>query len=130
MNDELRAGRDWWPLTRLLTVGLVFGLLAHWRLGWNPHLRDLWAVPGGLATIFLFIVALSSSLAHICLVVAAIPFCGVILLNDWLYDAAAWTCRTVLRVTSRWTLAFGGLCGEIILFTGLAYALRALALRF
>ena len=45
-----RAERGWWPLPRLLTVGLVFGLAAHyWRFGWNTASRELWACPEGLS---------------------------------------------------------------------------------
>ena len=105
-------------------MALVAGMFAHWRLGWNPHLRDLWSLPGGVATIFLFIVALSSTLAHVALVALSVPLCGVILLNDWLYDASLWVCRAVLRLKSSAVLAAGGLCGEIILFGALAVLVR------
>lgn len=128
MNDQpfsLALGeRDWWPLTRLLAVAFSFGLLAHCRFGWNPPLRDLWALPGGLATIFLFAVALSSTLAHVFLIAAAIPLCGIILLNDWLYDATCWILRTVLRLRSRISVAVLGLCGEVALFGGIALLIR------
>lgn len=126
MSPLARGERDWWPLTRLLTVGLVFGLVAHWRFGWNPVLRDLWALPGGFVTLFSFVVLLSSAMAHLCLVALAIPMCGVILLNDWFYDATVWTLRMVLRLRCRAVLAVLGLCGEILMFGGLAYAVGSL----
>ena len=117
---------DWWPLTRLLTVGLVFGLVAHWRFGWNPVVRDLWALPGGIVALLSFAVLLSSAVAHLCLVALAITMCGIILLNDWLYDATVWSLRMVLRLKSRTVLAVLGLCGEIVMFGGIAHALRRL----
>ena len=116
--------RDWWPLTRLLTVAMVFGLLAHWRFGWNPVARDLWALPGGLLAIFVSIVMLSSTLAHLFLVAAAIPLCGIILLNDWLYDFSRASCRILLRMRSHVALNLAGLCGEIALFGLLIYLLK------
>jgi hypothetical protein len=116
--------RDWWPLTRLLTVGLAFGFLAHWRFGWNPVVRDLWSIPGGFLTIFSFILLLSSTMAHLCLVVLSIPMCGIILCNDWFYDATHWTLRIVLRLRSRALLAVLGLCGEIALFGLASYLLK------
>ncbi len=116
--------RDWWPLTRLLIVGLAFGLLAHWKFGWNPVARDLWALPGGVLTILFFVVLLSSTMAHVCLVVLAIPLCGIIMLNDWLYDFSRASCRVYLRTRSRVALNLAGLCGEIALFGLLFYLLR------
>lgn len=113
------AERDWWPLTRLLIVGLAFGLFAHARLGWNPHPRDLWAIPGGIAMIVSFIVMLSSGLAHICLIALMLPLCGIILCNDWFYDVSYWLARAALRLKSGALLAALGLCGEILLFGSL-----------
>jgi hypothetical protein len=118
--------RDWWPLTRLLSVGLAFGVVAHLKFGWNPHPRDLWAVPGGITVILSFVVMLSSGLAHICLVALMLPLCGIILCNDWFYDISHWMLRTVLRLRSRISLAVLGLCGEIFLFGGMAYLVRAI----
>ena len=45
-----------------------------------------------------------------------IPLCGIILCNDWFYDATCVTLRMVLRLRSRALLAVLGLCGEILLF--------------
>lgn len=116
--------RDWWPLTRLLMVGLAFGLHAHWKFGWNPHPRDLWALPGGILAILSFIVLLSSSMAHVCLVVLAIPMCGIIMLNDWLYDFSRAGCRVFLGERPRVVLNLAGLSGEIALFGLLFYLLK------
>jgi hypothetical protein len=116
--------RDWWPLTRLLTVGLFFGLVAHLKFGWNPHPRDLWAIPGGIAVILSFVIMLSSGLAQMCLVALMLPICGIILCNDWFYDLSHWIARAVLRLRSGRPLAVLGLCGEIILFGVVAYTIR------
>ncbi len=124
------AERDCWPLTRLLVVALAFGWIAHWRFAWNPAWRDVWALPGGIAAIFLTIVALSSGLAHVVLVAAAIPLCGIILLNDWLYDLSAAAYRVALRPRSAGIIALAGLIGELVLFGGLAYAVHALTLHW
>jgi hypothetical protein len=86
----------------------------------------MWAIPGGIAMILSFIVMLSAGLAHICLVVLMIPLCGIILCNDWFYDASRRLARLVLRLRSRALLAALGLCGEILLFAGLALLLRRL----
>ncbi|MDE2038441.1 MAG: hypothetical protein KGO96_02860 [Elusimicrobia bacterium] len=118
--------RDWWPLSRLLAVCLAFGLFAHFRLGWNPHPRELWTITGGIAVILSFIVMLSSGLAHVCLIVLMIPLCGIILCNDWFYDASYWLAQLALRLRSRPLFAALGLCGEILLFAGLAVLLRRL----
>ncbi|OYV35757.1 MAG: hypothetical protein B7Z81_08335 [Acidocella sp. 20-61-6] len=111
-------------LTRLLTVGLSFGLLAHWKFGWNPVARDLWALPGGILTILSFVVLLSATMAHVCLVVLAIPMCGIIMLNDWLYDFSRASCRVFLGTRSRVVLNLAGLSGEIALFGLLFYLLK------
>jgi hypothetical protein len=123
---QIALERDWWPLTRLLTVGLVFGVVAHLKFGWNPHPRDLWAIPGGIAVILSFVIMLSSGLAHMCLVALMLPLCGIILCNDWFYDVSHWTLRTVLRLKSPRLLAALGLSGEILLFGGIALLFRRL----
>ncbi|MDE2142868.1 MAG: hypothetical protein KGJ84_10690 [Elusimicrobia bacterium] len=116
--------RDWWPLTRLLIVVLSFGLVAHWKFGWNPAARDLWALPGGIVAILSFVVLLSSTMAHVCLVLLAIPLCGIIMLNDWLYDLSRASCRVLLGTRSRVVLNLAGLSGEIALFGLLFYLLK------
>ncbi len=110
------AERDWWPLSRLLAVGLAFGLFAHFRLGWNPHPREFWAIPAGICVILTFAVALSFGLAHVCLVALMLPLCGIILCNDLFYDASLWMARVVVGGRSPKIGASLGLCGEILLF--------------
>jgi len=128
MMDELSwftwGERDWWPLTRLLTVGLAFCLLAHWAFGWNLGARNLWALPGGILAIFSFVLLLSSGLAHVCLVVLMAPVCGIILLNDWFYDLSRAVCQILLRTHSHIVLNLAGLCGEIALFGLATYLLK------
>jgi len=46
-------------------------------------------------------------------------------LNDWFYSASWHACRAILRFRSAWLLAIGGLCGEVLLFGGLALLIRA-----
>jgi hypothetical protein len=111
-------------------VGLAFGLVAHWKFGWNPAVRDLWALPGGLLTIFSFILLLSSAMAHVCLVALSIPLCGIILLNDWLYEISKQLCLVVLRMRPGPLLALSSLCGEIALFGGLGLLIVRLVGRF
>lgn len=51
------------------------------------------------------------------------PLYIVGVLNDCFYSASRWVCRAIFGLSSTPLLALGGLCGEILLFCGLAYLL-------
>lgn len=109
---------DWWPLARLLITVSVFGLGAHYYLGWTPDLRALATLPRRIFEVLSFCALISFGLAHLYLILLMFPIYAVVTLNDTFYNASLWTACAILRIRSSRCLAISGLFGEILLFGG------------
>lgn len=131
MNPEQArpaGGVDWWPFTRLLITAAVLGLAAHIFLGWQPPLRQILTMPGQMLGVLSILAMISFVLADLYLLLFLGPLYIVGVLNDGFYAASRRACRAVFRLRSAWLLALGGLLGEILLFSGLAYLVRRVLL--
>ena len=115
------VGVDWWPFTRLLITAAVLGLAAHTFFGWSVEPRRLLSTPGQMLGVLSILAMISFVLADLYLLLFLGPLYVVGVLNDWFYGVSRWACRAVLRLRSAWLLALGGLFGEILLFSALAY---------
>ena len=120
--------RDWWPFTRLLIATAALGLGAHFYLGWQVRPRELLALSGQMLGVLSLLAMISFVLADLYLLLFLGPLYVVGVLNDYFYLASWHACRMILRFRSAWLLAIGGLCGEVLLFGGLACLLRSLIL--
>jgi len=122
------SDRDWWPFTRMLITAAALGLGAHLYLGWQVRPRELLVLPGQMLGVLSILAMISFVLADLYLLLFLIPLYILAVLNDWTYGASWHACRAILRLRSARLLALGGLCGEIVLFGGLAYLLRRVLL--
>ncbi len=123
-RGEYAGGVDWWPFTRLVITSAVLGVAAHVFLGWQFRPRELLALSGQILGVLSILAMFSFVLADLYLLVFLIPLYVAGVLNDLTYGASWWACRVVFQLRSARLLAFGGLCGEILLFGGLACLLR------
>lgn len=121
---EAAKSVDWWPFTRLVITAAALGLAAHIFLGWQVRPREVLALPGQMLGVLSILAMISFVLADLYLLLFLGPLYIVGVLNDGFYAASRWACRAAFRLRSAWLLALGGLCGEILLFGGLAYLLR------
>lgn len=122
---EWGGSRDWWPFTRLIIMAAALGLAVHFYLGWTVRPQELLALSGQMLGVLSILAMISFVLADLYLLLFLGPLYAVGVLNDWFYSAGWHACRAILRPRSAWLLALGGLCGEIVLFGGLGYLLRA-----
>lgn len=118
------ANRDWWPFSRLLITAAVLGSAAHFFLGWQVRPQALVSMGIQSFGVLSLLAMISFVLADLYLLLFLFPLLIVGVLNDWFYSASRWTCQVVLRLRAASLLAVGGLCGEILLFGGLAFLLR------
>ena len=116
--------RDCWPFVRILIVAFVLGVTAHYFAGWTIDVPPLLGKPRQMLGILSILAMVSFVLAELYLLLFAIPLYILGVLNDWFYHASSWALRKVFRMHSTRSLAIAGLCGDIILFSGLAYLLR------
>jgi len=113
---------DWWPLARLVALALFAAGAAHFVYGWRFSGKSALIAAVGVFENFSLVAAFSSTLAYLYAAVFLFPLCGVIVLNEWLYDAPAWLLRKALRVRSNRVLMPLGLGCELALFSGLYFA--------
>ena len=113
---------DWWPLARLIALALFVALAAHFAYGWRFSGKSAMIAAAGVFESFSLVAFFSSTLAYLYAAVFLFPLCGVIVLNEWLYDAPAWLLRKVFRVRSSRVLMPLGLGCELVLFSGLYFA--------
>ena len=117
-RPSITANRELWPLFRLLTVLTLGVIWLHHKLNLGPI--SLLYVKGGiviLVALFCLIALVSINLARLYASLLIFPFFAVTVLNDWLYDGAYWTFRTILRLFyMRKVAAFFALIGELGLF--------------
>jgi len=121
---EWGESRDWWPFTRIAITAAALGAAVHFFLGWQPPLRQVLAMPGQVLGVLSILAMISFVLADLYLLLFLVPIYVIGVLNDWFYLASWHACRAILRLRAAWLLAIGGLCGEIVLFGGLACLLR------
>lgn len=127
-SEEYAGGVDWWPFTRLLITASALAVAANLFLGWQMRPQDLLALAGQMLGVLSILAMISFALADLYLLLFLGPLYVVGVLNDGFYAASRWACRAVLRLRSSWLLALGGLLGEILLFSGLAYLVRRVLL--
>lgn len=120
--------RDCWPFVRILIVAAALLSAGHFGLGWRIDLHYLLRVPGQVLGVLSVMAMISFVLAELYLLLFAVPLYVLGVLNDWAYSSSRWACRAVFRLRSAWLLALGGLLGEILLFSGLAYLVRRVLL--
>lgn len=116
---------DWWSLTRVAITAVVLAAAAHVLIGWQPPLRHLLGMPVRMIGIMSLLAMVSFALADLYLLAFLVALLVVGILNDWLYAASRCVFVWVFRPRSASIIALGGLCGEIIMFGCLAWAIRA-----
>lgn len=109
-----------------MITAAVLGLASHVFLGWQVRPREALTLPGQMLGVLSILAMISFALADLYLLVLLVPLYAVAVLNDWTYSASRHACRAVLRLESAALLAFGGLCGEILLFGGILCLMRLL----
>ncbi len=117
-RPSITCRHNLWPLCRLLIV-LALGIIwLHHKLNLAPI--SLLYVKGGiviLVALFCLIALVSINFARLYASLLIFPFFAVTVLNDWLYDGAYWTFRTILRLFyMRRVSAIFALLGEIWMF--------------
>ena len=113
---------DWWPLARLIALALCAAAVAHFVYGWRFSGKSALIAAAGVFESFSLVAFFSSTLAYLYAAVFLFPLCGVIVLNEWLYDAPAWLLRKAFRVRPSHVLMPLGLGSELALFSGLYFA--------
>lgn len=116
-SDSVPLRRDWWPLTRLVLVGI--GLYAASRVlpGWGDVGVWLETVAGDILKAAVGVAILSPVAANFYLGVALIPIVLITVLNDWVYDGTACLLKRLCGLRE------GALLGGLVLSLELAFFL-------
>lgn len=122
---DVRGPVDWWPFTRLLITASVLAVAAHFFFGWQVRPQDAVSLSGQMLGVLSLLAMISFALADLYLLFfLLLPLYVLGVLNDWAYAGSRWSCRAIFQIRSSRLLAFGGLCGEILLLGALACLIR------
>ncbi|OIO09662.1 MAG: hypothetical protein AUJ52_06060 [Elusimicrobia bacterium CG1_02_63_36] len=107
LDGSVRLERDWWPLTRLIVVGLGLYAASFVVPGWGEAAARLVGVGGEILRTAFGLMFVSPVVAHVYLGLMMVPIVIFVLLNDWIYDAAEAPLRRLTRSYpghgARWT---------------------------